>query len=197
MFEILNELDKAVLLAINGLNTPSLDIVMTVISDTKVWIPLYVGIIAILLYNYGVRAFSIIGAMILLITIVDVSAAQLIKPFFERLRPCYEHDLIPYLNLPDGCGSEYGFVSNHAANTFALATFLFLMFNFRHPKVKIFFVWAFIVSLSRIYLGRHYPLDVCFGAIYGMVWAFLIYGLYVRFSIIYLESKLFLRKWAL
>jgi undecaprenyl-diphosphatase len=197
MFEIINDYDKAMLLLINGLNAPWLDTVMGLISGVRIWIPLYLGIVVFLLYNYGTRAYSIIIAMLLLITLVDVSAAQLIKPFFERLRPCHEHDLELYLNLPEGCGGEYGFVSNHAANTFALATFLFLMLNFRHPKVRYLLIWAAVVSISRVYLGKHYPLDIAFGALYGALWAIGIYKLYIRFSIIYIDSRLFLRKWAL
>ena len=63
----------------------------------------------------------------------------------------------------------YGFISSHAANTFALAMFLGLMFK---DKIKYFglaiFLWAAFVSFSRIYNGVHYPADIACGAILGM-----------------------------
>lgn len=196
MFELINNLDKAVLLLVNGLNAPWLDTIMVVISKVNVWIPLYVSIVAFLGYRYGPRVFTLTLALALLAIIVDSTAAQIIKPVFERLRPCHEHDLIPFLNLPDGCGGEYGFVSNHAANTFAISGFLYLMLSFRHPKVKYIFFWAGLVSLSRVYLGKHYPLDIAFGGVYGLMWSVVVYKLYVECSIYFKSSPYFLRKWA-
>jgi undecaprenyl-diphosphatase len=78
-------------------------------------------------------------------------------------------------------GGSYGFVSNHAANTFALASFLsFLFYN------KIFtysvFLWAIIVSYSRIYLGVHYPGDVLGGALLGVLCGGLVYTIYIVLS---------------
>jgi undecaprenyl-diphosphatase len=71
--------------------------------------------------------------------------------------------------LNGGCGGIYGFISSHAANTFALAMFLGLLFK---NKIKYFlpliFLWAAIVSYSRIYNGVHYPADIAVGAIVGM-----------------------------
>jgi undecaprenyl-diphosphatase len=195
MFETIDHIDRAVLLLINGLHAPLLDVVMVAISKVSIWIPLYLFIVSLLVYQYGIKSVSLVAAIGILIAIVDVSSTQIIKPAFERSRPCHVHSLQPYLNLPDGCGGEYGFVSNHAGNTFALATFLTLMLSFKHPRVKYLYVWAFFVSMSRIYLGKHYPLDVFFGAIYGTFWAFIVYQVYLMLSINFIRSKFFLRKW--
>jgi len=76
------------------------------------------------------------------------------------------------------CGGEYGFVSSHAANTFAIAAFTLLII--RKSWYSIFIIlWATLVSYSRIYMGVHYPGDVIGGAILGFLLGFLIYRLYI------------------
>ena len=70
------------------------------------------------------------------------------------------------------CGGLYGFVSSHAANVFALATFLGLRFRQRSSRSWLFtlllFLWAVVVGYSRPYLGKHYPGDVVCGALLGI-----------------------------
>jgi undecaprenyl-diphosphatase len=74
----------------------------------------------------------------------------------------------------------YGFISSHAANTFALAMFLFLLFRERIRYFGLFiFAWAAFVSYSRIYNGVHYPADVAVGAILGMGIGVVVYKLFV------------------
>lgn len=63
-------------------------------------------------------------------------------------------------------GGSYGFPSCHAANSFALASFLILLFANR--KLSLFiFAWAVLNSYSRVYLGVHHPGDLLVGAIIG------------------------------
>ena len=71
------------------------------------------------------------------------------------------------------CGGMYGFVSSHAANTFGLAAFTAPLVR-RRWYTWLIFIWAAIVSYSRIYLGVHYPGDVAGGALVGLACGFLI-----------------------
>ena len=71
---------------------------------------------------------------------------------------------------------SYSFPSCHAANTFALATFISLLFRRRTATAAIL-TWAAVVSCSRLYLGVHYPSDLIAGAVIGSAIAAALYML--------------------
>jgi len=71
----------------------------------------------------------------------------------------------------------FGFVSSHAANTFAFAVFTSLLLKNRIYVIFIL-LWAAVVSYSRIYLGVHFPGDVLCGALLGIMLAYLVYWIY-------------------
>ncbi len=97
------------------------------------------------------------------------------KPAFERLRPCHNPRLTDWIHVLGGCGGKYGFASSHASNTFALATGLALVFRKVRWAGTGIFVWAIIVSYSRIYVGAHYPGDLLAGAFVGIFISLLLY----------------------
>ncbi len=74
--------------------------------------------------------------------------------------------------------SRKSFPSNHAANICALSTILIYLYN---NKRKYFIVIAFLISISRVYIGVHYPLDIIIGATLGI---------YISLVIIWLSKKL-------
>ena len=75
-------------------------------------------------------------------------------------------------------GGMYGFISSHAANTFAVATFISLLVK-NSRMTFMMYIWALIPTYSRVYLGVHYPGDVFFGLIDGILCGAVVYFLYV------------------
>ncbi|MBO4593820.1 MAG: phosphatase PAP2 family protein, partial [Bacteroidaceae bacterium] len=99
------------------------------------------------------------------------------KPFFHRFRPSHEPALEGLVDLVnDRRGGLYGFISSHAANTFAVCTFVALYLR-RHLATLTLILWACLSSYSRIYLGLHYPGDILAGALFGILTGLTMYGL--------------------
>lgn len=63
-----------------------------------------------------------------------------------------------------GWAQWYSFPSSHAAISWAMA---FIMSKFEPRGAYIWYALAGLISLSRIYLGVHFPLDVIIGGIIG------------------------------
>jgi len=167
------ELDKSLFLYLNGLNSTYVDPVMVFFSAKLVWIPLYLLIVYLIVKSEEKKylVFTLL-AVIITFALTD-TAGNLIKNTVERLRPCHDPQIAPFIHLLEGKGGMYGYVSNHAANVFGLATITAVIIRNRYYSIGIF-LWAAIVAYSRIYVGKHYPLDIISGAIVGVVIALLV-----------------------
>jgi undecaprenyl-diphosphatase len=177
MLEFLNDIDTRLFLLLNGLNHPLIDPLMIFVSGKLSWLPLYLFLLFVLIRKYRWQAIILLLVIALLISLSDQLSVKAFKFVFERPRPCHEPDLLPFIHLPAGrCGGAFGFVSSHAANSFALAGFIFLLFREWFRPIGYFaFGWAALVSYSRIYLGVHYPGDILVGALLGLLVALVVY----------------------
>lgn len=179
MLETLRELDRDIFVYLNNHHNEFWDPIMILISEKFFWFPAYLGLIIYLIYTFRRRGMAKLVMTLLAVGAADIISSKVFKPNFARLRPCHDPDLSEVINIVSGCGGQFGFISSHAATTFALATFMYLVLPPRYLWFKIsLVVWAAAISYSRIYLGVHYPGDVLAGALLGIIMAWLFERLY-------------------
>ena len=173
------ELDKNLLLQWNGSDSLFWDGFMWVSTSTFIWIPLGIVLLYVIIRNNSPKeAFITLLAIALVITLADQISSGICKPLFARFRPTQDPEIMYLVDTVNGYrGGRYGFISSHAANTFAMAVFVSLLTKSKRLAV-VLLSWAVLNAYSRIYLGVHYPGDILFGTITGLTVGCLIYYLY-------------------
>ncbi|NLH23667.1 MAG: phosphatase PAP2 family protein [Bacteroidales bacterium] len=176
--ESIIQLDHKLFFILNGAHCSFLDPVMKILSNIPVWIPLYLlivgGFFLILPWRYALAA--TLGVLFTFL-LTDQVSSTLIKEWAQRLRPSHIPGWEGTFRLLEDKGGLYSFVSSHASNVFGLACFSSLVYRRKWYSWGIF-SWAGLVSYSRIYVGKHFPLDVLCGALIGLVLGWAVYRLY-------------------
>jgi undecaprenyl-diphosphatase len=172
--ENLKKIDEYFFRLINSAGWEQMDGMMILISSKWFWIPLYIYILYLIYKRFSDQFLKILFALGLLIFLADFGSVHLFKEVFERARPCHFLDGI---RVVDGCGGPFGFISSHAANSFAIAFFIALLFR-NFSGFAVLFSWAVIIGFSRIYLGVHYPFDILGGMFWGLFVSLLVYYMY-------------------
>ncbi len=167
----LQQLDESLFVTINSQWTnPVFDIVMPFLRKSDHWVPLYLFLLVFILMNFRTKAVWWIIFFIITVGMTDYIGTNAFKYGFERIRPCNSANMLEHLRLLVPCPSGFGFTSNHAANHFGMATFLFL--SFRHlfkNRVWLAYLWAGSIAYAQVYVGVHYPMDVIAGAAWGIL----------------------------
>jgi undecaprenyl-diphosphatase len=179
-------LDLSILHFINvTLSAPWLDSVMIYLTNLQHWVPVYIAAFAFLIYKYKWKGVRMMIACLILVGAADLLTNRIIKELVARPRPCSligdPSGSYSWIRTPDGPRWGYSFPSSHAVNNFAGAVFFILLFP-KNRKLLWLLVPAFIVAMTRPYLGLHYPSDIFGGMIIGSVMAWGFVTIYSKFE---------------
>ena len=148
---------------------------MPYFSTMVVWLPLYLFTVYLIFRKFHWKGLWVILFTVMCVALTDMVSFHAFKEVFHRLRPGYDPSIVHLVHIAGKKGNgRYGFVSSHAANVFGVAMFTGFLLKERWFTI-IIFLWAFLVSYSRIYLGAHFPGDIVGGAFLGMLIGWTVY----------------------
>lgn len=154
-------LDQALFLAVNHLpHTETLNMIALTISGVGTAGMIWFLIAAVLFFKEEKKDHWFFLPFIFAGGAGWALVELILKPLIARIRPTELMGAI----IVGPASADFSMPSGHATIAFAMATVLAQ----REPKWRwVFFTLAILIALSRIYLGKHYPLDVTTGALIG------------------------------
>ena len=171
MFDEILNFDENLFLLLNNLGSNNFDFIWIVFSSKYLNILVFSFFSIFFIKKKGITYFFYLLFFSLIIILITDQSSNFFKIYTQRLRPCHEEHIKNSVRIVnDYCGGLYSFFSAHASNTFAIAFLFSFLFKEFSNKIKyLIFSYSILVAYSRIYLGVHYPLDVIFGAFYGIL----------------------------
>jgi undecaprenyl-diphosphatase len=177
MLDKILSFDQNLFIYLNGLGSESYDRLWLLITKQVNWIPLFFLLFYIIFKKLGTKQSLYLLLFVAVLLLFTDQITNLFKNGFQRLRPCNNPDINTKIRIVQFRNS-FSFFSGHAANTMAVATFLYLIFKKEFKYFWLLFLWPLIFAYSRIYLGLHYPLDIICGYLCGAIMGLLMFKLY-------------------
>ena len=126
-------------------------------------------IISITLILFGDEGIRFFGFELLVAIVFSQFFVQIFKRTLGRQRP---YKVLDDINTFGIDMKDYSFPSGHTTASFCMATII----SINYPQLLTFAIlFAFLIGISRIYLGVHFPSDVLAGAMLGVVSAFIVH----------------------
>jgi undecaprenyl-diphosphatase len=174
-------MDEWLLLLVNGARTPVLDPVLGFLSDWGLFAFL-VALMARALVTRTKRDLESMRDGWLAFFVASFLADTVIKPLIARPRPTTVEALASQLHVLGRVppATSTSFPSGTAAACAACATWIWLRFGPRAGAVAV--IYAVVVSLTRLYVGVHWPSDLIAGGCIGALVAFGVARLSARVS---------------
>ena len=176
MIEFLQDIDRELLLGINGSDSLYLDRLVRTLTNGLTWIPLYLSLFYMVMKNNDNfrRLLLVLGGAGLCILLAGTVDDEIVKPLVARWRPTHDPQIGILVDIVDGYrGGKYGFFSAHASNCWLA----------RSRRLSIALViWSLVNCWTRLYLGVHFPGDILVGLIWGITVGTGVYFLYRRMT---------------
>ena len=163
------EFELNIIRAIQSIANPFLDGLfqfITMFGEEAILIPL----IAVIYWAFNKK----MGEYIAYASLTSVLVNGAIKDIFKAKRPIGEPGI---RSLKVETATGYSFPSGHTQGTASFwgAIAIYLKKNYMYGISALIII---LVAISRLYLGVHYPKDVLFGAIFGILTSFITYKLF-------------------
>ncbi|MFT5254454.1 MAG: undecaprenyl-diphosphatase [Flavobacteriales bacterium] len=181
MLDKLLSLDSRLLVYLNGLGSETYDGLWLMITKQLYWTPFFLLLLYVIYKKIGIKQFLYVVFFITLILLFTDQVTNLFKNGFQRLRPCNSPDINTIIRVVKTSGS-YSFFSGHAANSMAVASFIYLLMKPHFKYLFLLFLWPLVFAYSRIYLGLHYPIDILCGYLFGIFSGYTFYKLHQYFQ---------------
>ena len=184
MIEFLQDIDRQLLLDMNGSDSLYLDRLVQTLTNGLTWIPLYLSLFYVVLKNNDNfrRLLLVLGGAGLCILLAGTVDDVIVKPLVARWRPTHDPQIGILVDIVDGYrGGKYGFFSAHASNTMSIATFFCWLARSRRLSIALI-IWSLVNCWTRLYLGVHFPGDILVGLTWGIIVGTGVYFLYRRLT---------------
>lgn len=174
MLETLKTWDREIFVFLNGLGTKYFDGFWLFITKIESWTPFFIFLIFLIFYYYKSKKGTIVFLFSILAFATTYAFTVIVKDYVARIRPNNVDalaELIRIIQTP----TSYSFFSGHASTSFSITIFVVLALREYTKWIYLAFLWPVFFSISRIYVGVHFPSDIIVGAVVGVIFGFAAY----------------------
>ncbi|MGY5144537.1 MAG: phosphatase PAP2 family protein [Candidatus Nitrosopumilus sp. bin_32a] len=157
-----------------NVGNPSLDLIMQSMTESgeALWM---LGFAILILIIPRTRR---VGVTLMILIVISTLLTGYVKCGVDRDRPDFEYESVSFpvpvskdtFALFCEGGYDASYPSGHAARSMIFAIILGYALSERFPRgAYLMFLYPILISLSRLYVLEHYPMDVIGGAVIGVM----------------------------
>ena len=162
MIEAIFNFDRSILLFIqNNVRVTAMNQLVTFITHLGNAGILWIALTLLMLCFQKTRRTGVTCAISMVIGLIV--ANLILKNWVARVRPYVTIEELELMIEPQ---KDWSFPSGHATNSFACGWVMFRTMKKRYGVLAL--VMAILITLSRIYVGVHYPTDILAGTAIGI-----------------------------